>query len=330
MNAITKLDVLDLETVLARYDIGELLRYWPAANGIENSNYFVRTLPTTGGDALEYVLTIREQPASAGTAYVPLLDLYSEFGLPVPAVIRSRNGQPADLLDGKTLLLSSRLPGRHVYNPTLKQVSALGRLIARLHLAASRVEFPLPDYPRDLAWLEHRAAGLRGYLPFGSKSLLTESLAKVASLLQRNDVARLPRGAIHGALFRDNVLFNELGLSGVLGFHHASNGYLIYDLAVAANDWCTDGNGSLDRDRAMALLRSYHALRPLHLHELWFFTGFALYAGLAFWLSRLTLARATDRSDTTARVRCNNPAEFERIVQQHSAHAFYVDPRLLG
>ena len=44
MNAITQLDVLDLEDTLARYGIGELVRYWPAANGIENSNYFVRTL----------------------------------------------------------------------------------------------------------------------------------------------------------------------------------------------------------------------------------------------------------------------------------------------
>ena len=59
-------------------------------------------------------------------------------------------------------------------------------------------------------------------------------------------------------MFRDNVLFTERGLTGVVDFHHAATGYLIYDLAVAANDWCNDYDGVLDADRTLALLRAYH------------------------------------------------------------------------
>jgi homoserine kinase type II len=96
-------------------------------------------------------------------------------------------------------------------------------------------------------------------------------------------------------------------------------------VAVAANDWCTDTAGVLLRDRVLALLRAYHAERPLVLTELWFFSGFALYGALTSWLSRLAVARGADGQPR----RCHNPAELERIVQQHSAHGFYLDPRLL-
>jgi homoserine kinase type II len=123
------------------------------------------------------------------------------------------------------------------------------------------------------------------------------------------------------------VLFNEWGLSGVLDFHHAARGQLIYDLAVAANDWCTDDSGALDADRTMTLLRAYHGVRALTREELWYFPVFALYGALAFWTSRLSVALEQRRGKA---VRGNNPEEFERIVRQHSAHFFYVDPRRLS
>jgi homoserine kinase type II len=150
---------------------------------------------------------------------------------------------------------------------------------------------------------------------------------EVGSLLARKDVAALPDGVIHGDLFRDNVLFNERGLTGVLDFHHAARGTLLFDLAVAANDWCSDSSGVLDPERTLTLLRAYHQIRPLLSAEAIFFPAYALYAALTFWLSRLTVA--ADRAGTDNR-RFNNPQEFERVVRQRRAHFYYVDERLLG
>lgn len=322
MNAITKLDVLDLEHALERYDVGRLVRFWPAANGIENSNYFLRT--EDDGREREFVLTIMEQPANAGSAYVPLLDRCVDAGLPVAEVVRNNQGEPTVQHEGKLVVLCRRLPGRHVYNPTLKQVAALGRFIARFHLENRDWNFPVPGHPRTPAWLAENARHVEEHLPWVSRSLLNDSVREVSSLLARQDVAMLPSGVIHGDLFRDNVLFNERGLTGVLDFHHAAHGYLLYDLAVAANDWCTDSTGLLNPDRTTELLRAYHAIRPLTSGEVQLFPAFALYAALAFWLSRLTVS-VQCRQD----VRSNNPAEFERIVAQHHAHFFYLDERLL-
>ena len=325
MNAVTQLDVLHLEQTIARYDIGELIRYWPAANGIENSNYFLR-LSRENYDR-EYVLTIVEQPSHSGAAYVPLLDACGKAGLPVASVIRNSEGNPYDELAGKPVLLAPRLAGRHAYNPIVKQIEALASFTARFHLATTRLAFPVPDYPRDVNWLIERRAITEGRLPYSSYRLLEDSVARVASLLTRRDVRELPKGVIHGDLFRDNVLFNERGLNGVLDFHHAATGYLIYDLAVIANDWCTDANGTLDPERTVALVRAYARLRPLTRQELWFFPSFTLYAAVAFWLSRLSVAL---RTETAGKQQFNNPEEFQRIVQQHSAHSFYLDERLLN
>lgn len=319
-----QLDLLRLEALVADYALGELVRYRPATAGIENSNYFLTT--RKAGRQRQYVLTLLERPSNAGDALVPLLDSCVAAGLPVPGVVRATGGRAFSELEGRPAMVCPRLPGRHVYNPTQRQVEALGRFIGNFHLATAAADLELPPYPRDLDWLRSHADACRGQVGYRVSELLTSVRQQVAAALRRRDVAALPAGPIHGDLFRDNVLFNEWGLSGVLDFHHAAHGYLVYDLAVAANDWCTEDNGALDPERTLALLRAYHAVRPLTRQELWFFPVFALYGALAFWTSRLVVALAQRQGSS---VRANNPEEFQRIVEHHQAHAFYLDERQL-
>ncbi len=323
MNAVTQLESTTLEEVLAPYDVGTLARYWPAANGIENSNYFIQTQTPAG--IREYVLTVMEQPANAGAAYVPMMEHLEAGGLPVAPPMRTREGlSSADLL-GKAAMLQRRMSGKHIYNPTLRQIGALARFIARMHKRMATIDLALPEYPRDVTWLEERSDIVRGYVPFSDQSLIESTVEKVGSMLGRSDVRTLPRGMIHGDLFRDNVLFNDSGLTAVLDFHHAATGFLIYDLAVAANDWCNDASGCLDPERTLHLLREYHQIRPLTSSELWFFSGFTLYSALAFWLSRLAVAVHRDSSF----IRFKNPDEFKRIVAHNNRYQFYIDERRL-
>lgn len=322
---MTKLDLLRVEALVSAYEIGDLLRYWPASAGIENSNYFCAT--ARRGVEQQWVITVLEQPPNAAGGFVGLLDFCVHAGLPVPAVLRNRAGDPFTDLDDKPVIICPRLPGRHVCNPTLRQVEALGRFVARFHLAAAAADLHLPPYPRDLDWLERNAQSCQGFLPYRAAVLMTDSRTRLASALSRQDTALLPRGTIHADLFRDNVLFDERGLTGVLDFHHAAEGFLLYDLAVAINDWCTDSHGALDQERTLALLRAYHRIRPIQRIEIWYLPIFLLYGGLAFWISRSTAAMKKRQG---AAVRANNPEEFQRIVEHHNAHFFYLDERQLN
>ena len=324
MNAITALDLLHLEETVSRFDVGELVRYWPATSATDNHSYFLRTMHD--GREHEYMMTIVDQVPAASASYVALLDACVDAGLPVAPAVRNHAGNPYDTLDGNAIMLAPRLPGRHVYNPTVKQVQALARFSARFHIACATASVRMPPHPRSAAWLEEKSTVASAGIGYGRSDLLAETIARVRSMLERGDVHELPTGTIHGDLFRDNVLFNERGLTGVLNFQRASEGYLIYDLAVAANDWCNDANGILDPERTLALLRAYQQVRPLTRQELWFFSGFTLYAALVFWLSRLTFA---SEPETAPDVRFSSPDELQRIVEQHSAHFLYLDERLL-
>ena len=325
MAAITSLNEPDLEDLLAKYELGGLERYWPASNGVENSNYFVRVASQRGPH--EVVVTMLERPPNSGALIVQLLDACAEAGLPVAPIIRNRNGSPSDQINGKPTMVAPRLSGRHVVNPTMRHCESVGRFLARFHKATLSLARRAPEHPRNETWLVQNAESVRGLIPYDDYRLARDAVETIGSMLRREDVRRLPRGVIHGDMFRDNVLFSERGLTGVVDFHHAATGYWIYDLAVVANDWCNDNTGVLDSDRTLALLRAYHAIRPLTRSEVWYFPMFALYAATSFWLSRLT---ASVRRNADAQIRVNNPEEFQRIVEQHAAHFYYLDARLLA
>jgi homoserine kinase type II len=271
------------------------------------------------------VLTILEQPPAAGDLLVSILDRCDQAGLPVAPILRNRTGEARESIAGKPALVTPRLLGRHVVNPTLRQCEAVGRFLARFHLATAALADDAAAHPRDCEWLDRQYRAVRSRMPFADATLLADAVEATTNLLAREDVSRLPRGIIHGDLFRDNALFTERGLTGVIDFHHASTGFLLYDLAVVANDWCSDASGLLDGERALALVRAYHRIRRLTTIELWFFALFALYAASAFWLSRLAATFSASGSGRSTK----NPDEFRRIVRQHLAHCLYMDPRAL-
>lgn len=327
MNAVTHIEADELAALLRRFGLGTLERFELAANGIENSNYFVAV--RHNASCKDYVLTVLEQPSTAGRrAYVDLIDNAVRGGLPVPAIMRRTDDQKAfDTLYGKPALVSRRLRGQHVVNPTRDQIAAIGRFLARFHLGTGHLSSYLPAYPRNESWISAQRAAIEPWTSFPDREITRFAADAVCSLLKRRDTQALPQSVIHGDLFRDNALFNDLGLSGVLDFHHAATGYCLFDLAVVANDWCTDVGGALNRDRCTVLLRSYHQQRSLTAQECWLFSTFTLYAGLVFYLSR---ARAlVPRPDGAPRPRAKNPREFLNLVRERLARPITIDPRRL-
>lgn len=318
MNAVLGNFEFEINQALDLFDVGELIDCKAARHGIENANYFIKT--HDDGRERNFVLTFMQQASNAGHLYTPMMQALYDNGLPVAPPLR-RNTDAA-----QPILLQQRLPGSHVVNPTQRQIRALGRFTARMHLCMAQAALSLPAFPRTPVWLLKTVDPWLAHVAYTDRVLLADSIDRVSAVLKRQDVAALPRGMIHADLFRDNVLFNERGITGVLDFHHAATGIWLFDLAVIANDWCTDAQGQLDPDRTHALLKSYHQIRPLQDQELWFFSSFSLYAALCFWISRLVVNLAAHKQQN---LRTKNPAEFQRIVQQHTRHPFYMDPRLL-
>lgn len=147
-------------------------------------------------------------------------------------------------------------------------------------------------------------------LPDEQLQLLRDALAEIKRSKPR--ILALPQANLHADLFRDNVLFDGNHLAKVIDFYNACSGPMLYDLAIALNDWCSRDDGSLDSKRAQALLGAYAGLRAFTAAEAELWPAMLRIACVRFWLSRLIAAESFAGQE----VLIHDPAEFQRRLAQ--------------
>jgi homoserine kinase type II len=311
MAVFTPVSRHQLESWLAHYPVGALDDFEGIASGIENSNFFVDT------DAGRWVLTLFERlSADKLPFYLELMRHLASRGIACPDPVTDRHGGLHSTLAGRPAALVTRLRGSGVIQPVVSQCVAVGRLLARMHLAAR-------DYPgtepnaRGLSWWEKAAPEVMPFLTPAQAELLKRELALQKAFAQTDDCRDLPRSAVHADLFRDNVLFEGETLGGVIDFYFAGVDTWIFDLAVTCNDWCiNDANGAFDPPRLAAMLKAYEAERPLLEIEHAAWPLMLRAAALRFWLSRLHdlhLPRPAEKLTP------KDPTHFERILRDRAA-----------
>lgn len=303
MSVYTVVSEEALTAFLARYSVGRLLAFRGIAAGITNTNYFVTT------EAGRWVLTLTESLGLDELPYFLALKYYlSERGIACPAPQQQRGGAWASLLCGKPACLVSVLPGSEVLAPNPAQCRAIGKMLAKMHLAGADFPERMPN-PRGAAWWE---AALPKVLPKLS--------AQEAALLQNTvDAVRaaplsdLPHGVIHADLFRDNVLFHGDEVGGVIDFYYACDGAWLYDLAICANDWCSEADGRLHSERLAALWEGYQSVRRLSAAEEAAWPQARRAAALRFWMSRLLDYYYPPEGELTF---IKDPQVFRQILEQ--------------
>ena len=304
MSVFTPVSENQLATWLTTYSVGAPIALEPIAAGIENTNYFVTT--TQG----RYVLTLFERlPAEQLPFYLGLMAHLARHGIPCPAPIADLSDRYLSELNGKPAALVTRLPGASIERSEVAHCAALGALLARMHLAGRSYPGYLEN-PRGMRWWRSAASEVRPLLERTEQALLDEEL-RFQSLHRFSDV---PRGPVHADLFRDNVLFEQERLSGVIDFYFAGVDCLLYDVAVCANDWCLadpERDPCLDPARTTALLDAYRAYRPLSAAERDAWPVMLRAAALRFWLSRLFDYHQPRPGQL---VRVHDPEHFRKVL----------------
>jgi len=93
----TSVALPDLKRFVAGFDIGEVVAFEGIAQGVENSNFRLRT---TDGN---YVLTLYERRVNPSDLpfFLGLMQHLAGSGIPCPAPVADRNGQLLHELSGR-------------------------------------------------------------------------------------------------------------------------------------------------------------------------------------------------------------------------------------
>src|ERR1700688_2623543 len=107
MAVYTEVSAGDLETFLAAYDIGEALVFKGIAEGVENSNYFLRT--TRGA----FILTLYEKRVREDDLpfFLGLMEHLAKRGLPCSTPVRGRDGEIYRVLKHRSAAILTFLDG---------------------------------------------------------------------------------------------------------------------------------------------------------------------------------------------------------------------------
>jgi homoserine kinase type II len=307
MSVFTTVTPDQLSAWLRNYSIGTLVALEGIAAGIENTNYFVTT---THG---RYVLTLFEKLQTRELPfYLNLMAHLVRHGIPCPQPIANLANEYLGELNGKPASIVTCVPGADLAQADAARCTAIGGLLAEMHLAGQSYGAKMPN-PRGPRWWRAALPHVLPFLDAPAAALLREEVRFQA----RYRRADLPRGVIHADLFRDNVLWDGARVGGIIDFYFACTDVLLYDVAIAVNDWCVTSQPTLDPERTAALLKAYRQVRAFSAVEREAWPVMLRAGALRFWVSRLYDFHLPRPGLLT---HAKDPRHFQRLLESHAAH----------
>ena len=294
-----------------KYDLGIATDLKGISSGIENSNFFL-TLEKDGAQQ-EFVLTLFERLKPEQLPYyLNLMGHLAAKGIPVPAPMKNKHQEILESLNNKPATIVTKLSGKSQLAPATQHCTAVGQMLAKMHLAGADFNM-FQSNLRSLNWWKETIPSIQPHLNSTQLELINSELDTQITFFGSNDYAALPSGPSHCDLFRDNVLFNaDDQLGGFFDFYFAGTDKWLFDLAVTVNDWCINlATGELDTSRYQAMMSSYQSVRQLKEEEVRSWQLMLRAAALRFWVSRLwDYYLPRDAHMLTP----HDPTHFERVL----------------
>ncbi|GAN88269.1 homoserine kinase [Komagataeibacter intermedius] len=275
-----------LAAFLEGYDIGRPVACHGIAEGVENSNFLLKTTQAT------FILTLYERRVNPDELpwFLGLMQYLARHGLSCPLPVADRQGRTLRTLCGRPAAITTFLPGGWLRQVSVDMCAQVGDALARLHLLGEGYVAERPNSMGPQAWtdlLQACRAGGDDVRP-GLVRTIGETLARVLPAWPgTGNNPSLPRGQIHADLFPDNVFFRDGRLSGIIDFYFACTDWYAYDLAITINAWCFDDDIRFVPARARAMVEAYRRVRPLEDAEDVALATLATGAAIRFTLTRL-------------------------------------------
>ena len=301
MSVYTKITKDALSDHLENYSIGQLVDLEGISDGIENTNYLLTTTRN------KYIFTIFENiNNNIAEKYLNFMNHLHGQKFKCALVESTNTKQLCISISNKPSAIIQKLDGKSISETNESHCESVGELLSEFHQKSSNFK-PMLINLRDLTWKIETIKKLNGLISKKQADIINESL-KLDRLLSEK---KLPIGKIHADLFRDNVLFNNNIISGMIDFYYSCDDILLYDIAVAVNDWCTASDGSINKRKLKKLLIGYEKNRKIEDMERECFPFALASAGLRFYLSRLHDLNFPKIGEMT---HIKDPSFFENIL----------------
>ena len=135
MAVYTIVDDTDLANFLAAYDLGNVLSLAGIAEGVENSNYLLRT------DRANYILTLYEKRVDANDLpfFMEVMETLAQAGMNCPLPVAAKDGTVLHELLGRPCAIFTFLDGTWSRFPNKDKCRDLGMALATMHQHAKAV-----------------------------------------------------------------------------------------------------------------------------------------------------------------------------------------------
>ncbi len=310
MAVFTDVSEQQVVLLLQEYDLGDFVSVRGIVSGIENSNFY---LDTSVG---KYVLTVFERLTEQQIPYyLELTHHIYKKGLLVSGPIPTKDGRLSTHVSGKPCSIAPCIPGEYIPNPNVDACAQMGKFLAKMHLAVADFALTQENTKGLEFWLESYPL-IKPYIPADVAELLGNEISRMQEVFGSEQYKKLPSGAVHADLFRNNALIElkdgNQQLAGVIDFYFACNAPFLYDLAVAVNDWCVNlDTGDFIEDKVHSFINSYNSVVPLGKEDRAMWQDMLCAAALRFWVSRLYDFYLPRQASL---LKPHDPKHFEKIL----------------
>jgi homoserine kinase type II len=252
-----KINIDKVGEILELADCSSLSKIEVLSGGWANSNYLV-----TCDDKTKVVLKIWREKTPDEVQEMNLnIDWIVKHGVSTPAPLKLKNGESMIVVDGFAWILIPFINAPWIAQDTAS-LNSLGLAIASLHAVPNAEHFGSSYSMGVDIWPElfERAESEDKWSPF--LRMLEEEFIKSNEKIPSN----LPKGAIHGDLFQDNILGHSGEVLAILDFEDMCFNILAIDLVVAFIGCCWIDEKPVE-ELWFSLLSGYESVRPLSPEE---------------------------------------------------------------
>ena len=319
MAVYTKLNKSEIEEIISLYKLKNLESFAPIEEGIENTNYIIIA------NKKKYILTIFEKRVKEQDLpfFCELISLLNKSGFKCPLPLLNLENSPISTFKRKKLTILTFISGKSKENLSNENCEDIGKEAAKLHLLTSNFKIHRKNALSIESWrsmfenIKDKCIKIHKDLP----NLIEANLKDI----EKNWPSNLPSGIIHADLFKDNIIFENNKVSGIIDFTFSCNDFYALEIAICFNALCFDGvksNLSFNVTKAKKFIEGYSSIRKLSDQEKNSIKILSQGAALRFLLTRVFDAINTVEG---ALVKIKDPIEYLKRLEFHKNAKNYED-----